>query len=219
MSRTVPAGVPGRWNLAFRDEFSGTALDTSKWVAAWARMNDVTCYPENVTVTGGNLILTLASPVSGAMVTSGDPAYGHGPRNWTLPVGGVVEARVRFPGDGTEIYNWPAWWVSGPDWPAAGENDIAEGLGTLTVNYHSPSGGHNHGPVPGVWSNAFHRYALHRARSSCDVYYDGRRVKSYPTDDNGRPQALILNVGIGKTHVYGARSQVRVDYVRGWAPA
>ena len=28
------------------------------------------------------------------------------------------------------IYNWPAWWVSGPSWPAAGENDIADGLGS-----------------------------------------------------------------------------------------
>ena len=119
------------------------------------------------------------------------------PEPTILPVGGYAEARISFPGNGTAIYNWPAWWTSGPNWPAAGENDIAEGLGTLTENYHSPSGSHNPSTIPGTWSNGFHVYGLHRMASSADAYWDGQLVMSYATDDNGLPQSLILNVGNG----------------------
>ena len=102
--------------------------------------------------------------------------------------------------------------------PKTGEHDIAEGCGTLTVNYHSPSGAHNFGTIPGTWSNAFHVYGMHRMASSVDVYYDGQKVKSYPTDDNGKPHSLILDLteGCGGTPLYGAGSEVLIDYVRAW---
>ena len=79
-----------------------------------------------------------------ATLTLSDSSHGaeictcNGPSNaYSLPVGGVAEARVYFPGDSSRgVYNWPAWWASGPNWPSAGESDIAEGLsGSLTVNY------------------------------------------------------------------------------------
>jgi hypothetical protein len=212
----MPLGVPGTWTLVFDDEFNGTSLDTSKWGALNGdHMNNVTTYASNVAVSGGNLILTLASSSSGAAVCSG-PDCGAGSGAYLLPVGSYAEARILFPGNGSTIYNWPAWWASGPSWPDAGENDIAEGLGTLTVNYHSPTGAHNHGTIPGVWSNAFHVYGLYRKASSSDVYYDGKLVMSYATDDNGLPEDLLVNVGAGNQAVYGAGSQVLVEYVRAW---
>ncbi|HYP45999.1 MAG TPA: family 16 glycosylhydrolase [Propionibacteriaceae bacterium] len=211
-----PVGVPGDWTPSFSDEFNGTALDTSKWVALEGyNTNGVTTRAKNVSVSGGNLVLTLESSSSGAEVDSA-PYDGAGANGYLLPVGGYAEARINFPGRGSTIYNWPAWWASGPNWPAAGEHDIAEGLGNLTVNYHSPSGAHNQGTVPGTWSNSFHTYGLHRKATSADVYWDGRLVKSYRTDDNGGPQALLLNVGRGRNAAYGAASQVKVDYVRAW---
>jgi hypothetical protein len=160
--------------------------------------------------------LTPASATSGAYVSSShDDGAGVG---YKFPVGAYAEARVFFPGDGRTVYNWPGWWISGPDWPAAGEHDIAEGLGSLTVNYHSPSGAHNQGSVPGTWSNAFHTYGVHRKATSADVYWDGVLVKSYPTDDNGAGHSLLLNVGIHSSggNVYGTAGLVRVDYVRVW---
>jgi hypothetical protein len=213
----VPLGVPGSWTLAFNDEFSGTGLDLTKWSPMnGRRMNNVTTSGSNVAVSGGNLILTLASATSGAFIsTSHSDGAGVG---YQLPVGAYAEARVFFPGDGRTIYNWPGWWTSGPNWPDAGEHDIAEGLESLTVNYHSPSGAHNQGSVPGTWSNAFHTYGLHRKATSADVYWDGVLVKSYPTDDNGAGQSLLLNVGSHSSggNVFGAAGQVRVDYVRVW---
>jgi hypothetical protein len=215
----MPLGPSGHWSLRFRDEFAGTRLDTSRWVALDGyRTNAVLTSPDNVRVADGHLVLTLSSATSGAEISSA-PSDGAGENGYTLPVDGFAEARILFPGDGETIFNWPAWWSSGPDWPAAGENDIAEGLGRLTVNYHSPSGAHNQGTIPGHWANAFHVYGLHRKPGACDVYYDGRLVIGYPTDDNGREQSLLLNVGAGNVARYGAGSEVLVDYVRAWDPA
>lgn len=179
-------------------------------------VNNVTTSAANVAVSKSNLVLTLASSTSGAAVCS--CTNGGAKNDFAVAVGQYAEARVNFPGSGTTIYNWPAWWISGPNWPAAGENDVAEGLGTLTVNYHSPSGAHNHGTIPGTWSNAFHVYGVLRNSSTSDVYWDGKLVMSYATDDNGQGEQLLVNVGDANTHAYGTGSQVLVDYVRVFAP-
>ncbi len=210
----APKGPDGTWTNVFDDEFNDNTLDTNRWMpnrnGDGGVMNDVATYASNVSQSNGHLVLTLAGPDSGALVSSEVPG-GH-----KVGVGEYVEARVRFPGNGTSIHNWPAWWISGPNWPAAGENDIAEGLGDLTVNYHSPSGAHNKSTAPGTWSNAFHTYGVLRAKGHAYVYWDGHLVKSYPTDDNGQPESMIFNVGGGGT--YGEASQVQVDWVRAWAP-
>ena len=204
------------WTLAFDDEFNGTSIDLTKWsVNEGRQMNNVTLHGSNVAVAGGNLVLTLASSSSGGGVSSG-ATDGAGSGAYMLPVGGYVEARVNFPGSGTTIYNWPAWWISGVNWPADGENDIAEGLGQLTENYHSSSGAANHGPFGGTWSSAFHVYGLYRKASSAVAYWDGKLVVEYATNDTGAPESLLANVGSGNTGVYGAGSQVHVDYVRAW---
>jgi len=149
-----PSGPSGSWTNTFDEEFNGAAVDTTKWMPNWygegGVMNDVGTYAANVSEGGGHLTLTLAGPNPGALIGSDVPG-GH-----KVAVGEYVEASVLFPGNGTSIDNWPAWWTSGPNWPAAGEHDIAEGLGSLTVNYHSPSGPHNQGTIPGNWSNAYH---------------------------------------------------------------
>ena len=86
-------------------------------------MNNVTASASNVAVSRGNLILTLASSGSGAFISSShSDGAGVG---YEFPVGAYAEARVLFPGDGRTIYNWPGWWTSGPNWPDAGEHDIA----------------------------------------------------------------------------------------------
>lgn len=218
---TMPVGVPGAWTMAFADEFNGTALDTAKWSNCWfsptcGTMNKVTTSPSNVSVGGGNLVLSLASSTSGALVSTNPKGGATTGYEFTT---GYVEARIKFPGNGTGLYNWPAFWTNGQSWPTNGENDIAEVLsGKMTVNYHSSSGAHNQGTVPGDWGNAFHTFGLHRTANSADVYFDGVKVKSYSTDDGGAPQYIILNVGASGSSpaAYGAASQVQVDYVRAW---
>jgi beta-glucanase (GH16 family) len=207
-----PLGAGDNWNLVFDDEFNGSAIDASVWNEhdGWTDQNSVIDHAANVTEGGGVATLTLASPSSGATISTNAAVFA---------VGDFAEARVDFAGAGTTIYGWPAWWASGPSWPAAGENDIAEGLGTLTVNYHSPSGTHNQGTVPGDWADAFHTYGIYRGAGYCDVYWDGQLVKRYRTDDNGQPEQLIFTVGAGNDEQLGSAGQMQIDYVRVWAPA
>jgi hypothetical protein len=213
-----PKGQSG-WDLAFSDEFGGSSLDTSRWAALdGKRMNKVTTRASNVAVSDGDLVLTLSSGSTGSMISSA-PSDGAGLNGYLLPTGAYAEARVFFPGDSSgRCYNWPAWWASGPSWPAAGEHDIAEVLsGSLTVNYHSTSGAHNQGEVDGDWCNSWHVYGLHRKAGSADVYWDGKLVKSYSTDDNGLAESLLLNIGVHSSNtVIGSTGALRVDYVRAW---
>jgi hypothetical protein len=207
--------VPGVWKLAFDDEFNGSTLDRSKWNPMdGGHMNNVTTTAANVSVGGGVASLQLSDSSHGAEICTCTGSSSE----VTLPVGGVAEARVYFPGDSSHgVFNWPAWWASGPSWPAAGESDIAEGLGgDLTVNYHGTSNSQNYGGPSGTWYGGFHTYTLHRKATSADVYWDGQLVRSYPTGDNGNGEHLIVNVGASGSAVTGAASAVKVDYVRTW---
>jgi hypothetical protein len=206
----IPNGPSGNWNLVFDDEFNSASLNTTAWSThdGWTNQNGVTDHASNVSVTNGDLVLDLPSSSSGAAIQS---------NTFGLSVGEYAEASVEFAGSGTSIYDWPAWWVSGPNWPAAGESDIAEGLGTLTVNYHSPSGSHNQGTIPGDWAGVFHTYGIYRGSNYCDVYWDGRLVKTYSTDDNGQPESLIFTIGYGGGTF--TATQLKVDWVRAWQPS
>lgn len=207
-----PLGVSGHWKLVFDDEFNGTSLNLSRWDPhnGWANQNAVTDELANVSVRNGHAILTLASSTSGAEI---------GTRNFGLKVGEFAQARIDFAGSGSTVYNWPAFWTSGPNWPRGGENDIAEGFGALTVNYHSPTVTHMSGPIPGAYAGAFHVYGIYRGPGYVRVYWDGKVVGAYRTYDDGQPQMLLLTLGAGNQVVTGPRGAMIVDYVRVWAPA
>ena len=226
-SEVEPTGVSGDWDIVFQDEFNGTSIDTSKWyVHDVKNMNDVRAEADNVTVVNGEARLQRSAAGVGAMITS-DTVDGVGKVDgFELQEGQVVEARVYFPGNGTDIYNWSAWWTTSDPWANGGEHDIAEQLdgGDLTINYHYgayPNVTHaNQRPNPaGYWGDAYHTYALHRKADSADVYWDGQLVKSYPTYDNGDGETLILNAGGGTPQMLGLPGALRVDYVRAWEPA
>jgi len=218
-------GPPGvAWSLKFDDEFNGTSLDTSRWVAlnGWHN-NNVTSTPNDCSASGGHLVLSLPGDGTGCQVSSG-PRDGAGANGYVLPVGGYVEFRAYFPGSGSGptdsgCYNWPTLWTPGPNWPAAGETDVAEVLGgSVTVNYHSPSGAHNTGSPSGLWCNSWHTYGEYRGEHEVEVYYDGVLVRTIPTDDNGEPQSIWLTSGdsSGGPIQYGPAGDVLVDYVRAW---
>jgi hypothetical protein len=207
-----PVGIAGQWRVVFDDEFNGTSLNTTVWNphSGWTNQNHVTDHLSNITIAGGDATFKLASPTSGAEIGTND---------FSLRVGEYAEARIKFAGTGQTIYNWPAWWVSGPNWPAAGENDIAEGLGSLTINYHSPLGGLETGTVPGIWAQGFHTYGIYRGRFFSRVYWDGKLVRTYRTHDDGQPQMLLLTIGAANIIRTGAAGEMVVDYVRAWEPA
>ncbi len=94
--------------------------------------------------------------------------------------------------------------------------------GALTINYHSPAGSLNTGSVSGGWAGGFHTYGIYRARLYSRVYWDGRLVRTYRTDDDGQPETLLFTMGYGGNGApvdTGAAGEMIVDYVRAWAPA
>ena len=211
----VPVGVGGSWRLVFDDEFNGTALDTSKWSSSWfggGVMNNTSTSPANVSVANGILTLTLSSTSVGALVST-NPTGGASPGfQFTY---GYAEARILFPGSGSTCNDWPAFWTDGQSWPADGEIDIAEGLGTLTSNYHSNAGANNSNTIPGTWCGSWHTYGVDREPGINTIYWDGTPIRSYASNDGGSPQYLILNVGSGEgTDAPG--TSVQIDYVRAW---
>lgn len=217
-STPMPCGVSGSWSIKFDDEFNGNSLNKSYWADTWSTgsMNNVKTDPSNISVSSGKLILTLSSPADGALVTTNP--Y-HATPGFQFGTGYFVEARIYFPGDGTSMYNWPAFWLLGHQGPNNGETDIAEGTGTLNTYYHFLTGSGDTNPPAGVWSNEWHTYAVDREPGEVKIYWDGKLVRSSSTDDNGQLQYIILNLGTGagpNDTVVGPESQMKVDYVRAW---
>jgi len=215
-SPTQPDGPSGTWTTIFDSEFTGDSLNTSQWLdhSGYVNQNNVTDHASNVSVENGDLVLSLSSATSGAAIES---------TNATLNVGDYVQASIDFAGSGSTIYNWPAFWTAGPGWPASGEQDIFEGAGRATVNYHSQVNGTETqaGPynIPGTWSNGFHTYGIYRGTNSCKVYWDGKLVESYPTTDDGGPEYLILTMGANNPLAVGTKGQMLVSYVHEWQAA
>lgn len=220
----VPTGVVPSWNPngvyaapVFSDDFEGSSLNSRYWSTSWFNgsvMNNVSTSAANVSVANSQVALTLASSSVGALIDTDPSQVPSG--GFQFGAGYCVEARVFFPGSGTTIYNWPAFWTDGQHWPTNGENDIAEGLGTMTSNYQYPGGPNNSGTIPGNWGGSWHNYGLERLSGKNNIYYDGKLVRTYSTVDGGSPHYLIFNVGRGNQGVYGANSKLLVDWVRVW---
>ena len=128
--------TPQGWELVWSDEFDGGSLDSSKWniqtgdgtaegIPGWGN-NELQSYrADNVSVSGGNLIITARQEsadgrtyTSGRINTAGilDITYGR------------VEASIHAPG-GQGL--WSAFWMLPTDsqygtWAAGGEIDIME---------------------------------------------------------------------------------------------
>jgi hypothetical protein len=214
-----PSWAKSGYTLELSDDFTGTALNPKVWTDSWwggGSMNNVTTSPVNVSVADSLLTLTLSSSSKGALVNS-DPEQVKG-GGFTYSAGMSVEARIWFPGSGTKLYNWNAFWGDNDTWPQNGEDDIAEVLsGALTTNYHSSKGALNSGAIEGSWAASWHTYGIQRNSGTNVIYWDGKEVHSYATDDKGAPHFLIFNTGYsGSNGVYGAGSEMKIDWVRAW---
>lgn len=135
---------------------------------------------------------------------------------------GLLSARIRLPaGKGV----WPAFWLLGDDvdhagWPASGEIDVAELMGSAPRRIH----GSLHGPLPaprqgkpynitsvgtaagGVRLDAgFHTYSVLRLPGVVQLAIDGRPYATHTPADLGpnrpwiydKPFRLVLNVAVG----------------------
>jgi hypothetical protein len=224
-----PVGDPlGRvWTPVMSDEFNGTSIDRSKWapLSTW-RNNNVLSQPKNCIENGsGTLILALPGDGTGCDLYSGK-SEGAGANAHDLQVGEYLEARIFFPGPGSaptsQLYNWPAFWtfdeVAGQ---TAGENDIAEALNHMEYNYSATGGSDGTFSPSGLWGNSWHVYGIYRSATQVLVFYDGVRIYTQATHDNGGPESIMFTSGYtdaccGAPTAYSPTGNVLVDWVRDW---
>jgi beta-glucanase (GH16 family) len=133
---------------------------------------------------------------------------------------GLLSARLRLPA-GKGI--WPAFWLLGDDvdrvgWPAAGEIDVAELMGSAPSMLY----GSVHGPRPAPRARKpyninrttttaapldgdFHVYSVLRFRGVIQLLLDGRPYQAYTPEDLGpgrpwvydKPFRIMLNLAVG----------------------
>lgn len=227
-------GPQGTWNLKLNDNFDGSALDAATWSTGWlasgitppVQPQELACYdPAQVVVEGGMLKLQAVARTNTCGGKSRPYASGavnsYGKREFSY---GFFEARVWLDGANNAIYNWPAWWMDGHNWPNEGELDIMEGLsGGARATWHGPEGGGSgHGFGDGGYMAGWHIFAAEWEPGKVSAYYDGVYMGSYSSASNitSYQQFLILMAQISPEGQYGGPvkvpSEVDVDYVRVW---
>lgn len=229
-------GASGWGTPKFDDEFNATSVDTAKWQTScpdWDGALNGGNIAANVSESGGSLILVESAAGKGACVESSIATSTSGFR---LNGYGFAEARILFPGNGSTVYDWPAWWTVGaadntiaPNNTTGDETDIAEGLsGTLTTTQHSwhtsgclnkDNGCQQSIPSKGSYGGAYHIFGMDREVGKTTIYYDGVSIGTLNTNDGGKPIWLVLNIGdgpYGGSKEYGTSGAMKVDYVRVW---
>ena len=246
-TETKVLSKPANYNLVWADEFSSDGFpDASKWLHETGRNkegwynNEKQYYSgprlENAQVRDGLLRITARKESRSDQSDWGGQTYSStrlatlGRRDWTY---GFFDIRAKLPcGKGT----WPAIWMVGSqgDWPAGGEIDIMEWVGSRpdrvfsTVHTAAGSGGNGRGADTAIADacKAFHNYQMHWTAKEISFAVDGRVHFSYLNPGTGAaawpfdaPQFMILNVAIGgdlggpvDDSIFPV--QMEIDYVR-----
>ncbi len=224
-----PARPVPTWTLIWSDEFNGadgSAPDPANWNYdiggnGWGNneLESYTSRPQNVQVTGGNLVITAISEnftgsdgiarsyTSARLLTKNkfSQAYGR------------IEARIKIPaGQGL----WPAFWMLGADidtvpWPGCGEIDIMENIGKEPSTVHGTIHGPGYSGANGIgapysitgarFADDFHIFAIEWEQNTLRFYVDGQLYKTtiasdIPSGDRwvyDHPFFIIMNVAVG----------------------
>ncbi|MCE9672875.1 glycoside hydrolase family 16 protein [Myxococcus stipitatus] len=215
------------WTLAWEDEFVGTGLNAANWNVLTSNYDPVTgnCnfgtgeleFPraQNVTVSGGKLILTAERTSDGPYDSR---CAGYGPRGFysgRIHTKGKVERRygklvasIKVP---SGYGMWPAFWTLGANissvgWPRAGEIDILEwhsgAPSWMKVATHWAGGDWGAGADGGAsLADAFHTYEVEWTASRMVFRLDGRihATAEYTHNEPGfqQPHYILLNLALG----------------------
>lgn len=242
----VVATQTGDGDAAFTDEFTGTALDTSKWVvqrsATSGAKPDKACwddYPETIQVEDGTLKLsnvkvepfTCQSPYGDFQAQyKGASVSTRGKYDFTY---GKVEVRAKFPtaqvpGIHSAIWLYPKSTKEYGPWPKSGEIDVVEyytrypDRGIPYIHYETtakPTSLKCLIQTPTDW----HTYTVEWRADQITITYDGQACLTHkvgkPFD---RPFFLILTqtLGIGQNAFVEGNTPLpqtmEIDRVRIW---
>ena len=219
---TTPNSYAG-YTLAWTDEFSGNALDMNAWnqeigngTNGWGN-NELEYYTsstKNCFVSNGNLIIEARKePINGLSYSSARLTT-QNKKTFTF---GRIDIRAKLPvGKGI----WPALWMLGSNitsvgWPACGEIDIMELIGTYPGRVHSTlhwkATNGNHASMgsqinltSGDFSQQFHVYSLVWKQDTLDCLMDDQLIFRLTKTDVGAAtypfnasQFFIFNVAVG----------------------
>jgi beta-glucanase (GH16 family) len=235
----TPSVTPPSGQTSFSDEFDGSSLDTSKWVAldrsGDSSNQEVGCYaPDHAGVSGG--VLTLRTDV--AACPDGRPYTSGAIQMRSFFTYGTVEFRSKEAGGaGT----WPAEWLLGANcqqtnvasadntppcaWPNPGsdEIDIAEifSYDHTMVNEQIHSGSNQDRCLPHVSdvTQNWHTYQLVWSPGSLVWKIDGVTTCTRTAGIPSTPMFLIVNtavggIGGGTVDASTLPQAHQVDYVR-----
>lgn len=228
------------WNLVWSDEFNGTSLNTSNWVAetgtgsgGWGN-NELQYYTnrsQNLQVTGGNLVITARKESYGGMQYTSARIKTQGLKSFKY---GKIEARIKLPsGQGL----WPAFWMLGDNitsvgWPKSGEIDIMERInheGNVHGTVHWDANGYaSYGRASGaVDFSQYHVYSIEWDANYIRWFVDGVQFNEIliqngtgNTEEFQKPFFILLNMAVGGNWPGAPNSstpfpsQMLVDYVR-----
>ena len=218
---TTPALYTG-YQLAWSDEFDSTGVNTNDWNFelgnnnGWGNneLENYTGRIQNAFVSKGSLIIearrensTSSQYTSARMTTQGKKSFEFG----------RIDIRAKLPvGKGI----WPALWMLGSNitsvgWPACGEIDIMELIGTYPGRVHSTlhwkASNGNHASMgsqinltSGDFSQQFHVYSLVWKQDMLDCLMDDQLIFRLTKADVGTAtypfnasQFFIFNVAVG----------------------
>ena len=218
---STPLSYPG-YILQFSDEFNGTALDNAVWnqeigngSGGWGN-NELEYYTnstKNTFVSNGNLIIEARKETMGGQNYTSGRMTTQGKKDFLY---GRIDIRAKLPiGQGL----WPALWMLGANintvpWPACGEIDIMEMVGTNPGRTHGtmhwkPVTGFNINKggsydISGTFSQQFHVFSLVWKQDMITCLVDDVAFFTFTKADVGAaqypfnaPEFLLMNVAVG----------------------
>ena len=242
---STPLSYPG-YSLIWSDEFTEKSLDPASWNTeigtgsyGWGN-NELEFYtdsPKNVFISNGNLIIEArketidkSSYTSARLTTLDKKVFRFG----------RIDIRAKLP---VARGMWPALWMLGTNlstvgWPACGEIDIMELVGTNpatvvgTMHWRNEGGSHaskgdSYSLSSGDFSGKFHVYSIIWVKDSIEWYVDDKLYFKGSAADTGvtdypfnADQFFIFNVAVGGnwpgppdyTTIFPQR--MFVDYIR-----
>lgn len=228
--------IVSSWDLVWSDEFKGNSVDESSWnfeITSTPQNNELEAYIRNNAMLNDGVLIIQArkQSYSGKAYTS-SRINTAGKRDFHY---GKFEARLKMPvGKGL----WPAFWMmpyQGSPWPASGEIDIMETIGTSsnaygTLHYGSSWSTHQWKSaaynVQGGYQTDFHVYQCIWQENSISFAVDGEIYASHSPSDvqpwpfNDHSFYIILNFAVGGDWPGAPDAQTAfpsdfvVDYVR-----
>ncbi len=182
------------YSLLWNDEFSGGALDESKWnyephEPGWTNeeLQEYTTSTDNVFLRDGKLVIkAIKSDKNGKDYYTSGKVTGQNKTDFTY---GKVVVSAKVP-EGQGL--WPAIWMMPKDesfygqWPKCGEIDIMEVLGNdVRTAYGTIHFGEPHGEVQGTYgltsgsyADSFHEYSVEWEPGEIRWYIDGELYHS-----------------------------------------